>query len=77
MMVEELGLIADEEDPTKNALVTFFSFCFFGIIPLSPYVVSSIFDVDDYLFTSSIILTALALWLLGILKSMFTSRHWL
>lgn len=76
MMVEELGLIPDEEDPKKNALVTFMSFCLFGSIPILPFIVGLIFDKSDYLFLSSIILTVLSLWSLGIIKSRFTAKNW-
>ena len=33
MMVEELGLMSVDENPVKDALVTFVSFLFFGIMP--------------------------------------------
>lgn len=40
MMIEELQLIAGEENPLKNSLVTFFSFCIFGLMPLIPYIIA-------------------------------------
>jgi vacuolar iron transporter family protein len=40
MMVEELGLIPDDENPAKNALVTFISFCLFGAVPITPFIYS-------------------------------------
>lgn len=33
MMIEELGLIASNGDPIKDAFVTFLSFIIFGIVP--------------------------------------------
>jgi hypothetical protein len=33
MMIEELGLGAGDDSPFKNALVTFFSFLLFGLMP--------------------------------------------
>jgi len=33
MMVEELGLMSVDENPIKDALVTFISFLFFGVMP--------------------------------------------
>mmetsp|Transcript_75 Transcript_75/g.10 ORF Transcript_75/g.10 Transcript_75/m.10 type:complete len:138 (+) Transcript_75:563-976(+) len=77
MMVEELGLIADEENPVKNAIVTFLAFCLFGAIPILPYIVGIIIDSKEFLFGSSMILTAIALWSLGFIKSKFTAKHWL
>mmetsp|Transcript_9580 Transcript_9580/g.1518 ORF Transcript_9580/g.1518 Transcript_9580/m.1518 type:complete len:125 (-) Transcript_9580:174-548(-) len=76
MMVEELGLITDDENPMKNAFVTFFAFCIFGIIPLASYIIGAIFDFSDHLFLASLILTGMALWSLGFIKSKFTARHW-
>jgi VIT1/CCC1 family predicted Fe2+/Mn2+ transporter len=40
MMVEELGIMHSDEDPVKNALVTFFSFLIFGFMPVLPYLVA-------------------------------------
>ena len=37
MMVEELGIVESKESPLKNAVVTFISFCVFGLIPLIAY----------------------------------------
>lgn len=76
MMVEELGLIPDEENPIKNAIVTFLSFCFFGLIPILPYIVGEIADSKDFLFGASMIITGCALWSLGFIKSKFTTKHW-
>lgn len=42
MMIEELKLIADEENPFTNSLVTFFSFCIFGLMPLIPIIIANI-----------------------------------
>lgn len=33
MMVEELGLMSVDEHPIKDAIVTFFSFGLFGLMP--------------------------------------------
>ena len=38
MMVEELGILHSDEDPTKNAIVTFFAFVIFGFMPVLPYI---------------------------------------
>ena len=47
MMAEELGLNCNEKSPTKNALVTFFSFVLFGVIPLLPFIVAKVAGKDD------------------------------
>ena len=76
MMVEELGLIETDESPVKNAVVTFFSFICFGVIPILPFIVASIFGRNaDGLFAASIALTAFSLCVLGFVKVIFTGRN--
>ena len=36
MMIEELQLLAGEENPFTNSIITFFSFAIFGFFPLIP-----------------------------------------
>lgn len=43
MMVEELGLLPIDEDPIKNAIVTFTAFVSFGLIPLLPFIIFEVF----------------------------------
>ncbi len=77
MMVEELGIIEDDESPLKNALVTFFSFAIFGFIPLVAYVFASfipIFHTQTFVIAS--ILTGLTLFALGALKVRVTGKNW-
>lgn len=76
MMIEELGMISSEEHPMKGALVTFFSFIFFGFLPLLPFVVAKISGLEDSLFLVSTVLTAFSLISLGILKTSFTQGKW-
>ena len=65
MMNQELELPNPERDnPYKMAIVTFISFIFFGFIPLIPYV----FFKGSSLFVASIFMTALALFLIGIMR---------
>jgi len=40
MMIEELQLIAGEENPFTNSIVTFFSFVIFGLTPIIPSIVA-------------------------------------
>jgi VIT1/CCC1 family predicted Fe2+/Mn2+ transporter len=43
MMVEELGMLPEEEeDPVKNAIVTFVSFATFGLVPIFPFIIGEI-----------------------------------
>lgn len=86
MMVEELGLFppgVDEDAPHKSALVTFFSFALFGLVPLLPYLIAFIFqqdyddkDVQNFLFVASIIMTFVFLFVLGVSKSKLTFQKW-
>lgn len=77
MMVEELGIIEDNESPLKNALVTFFSFGIFGFIPLAAYVASSFIPgMQEKTFITASILTGLTLFVLGALKVKFTGKSW-
>lgn len=66
MMTYEFGMAnPEDENPTVNALYTFFSFLFFGIMPLIPYL---LFEPSQQTFNLSVIGTALALTALGILR---------
>ena len=75
MMVEELGILHTDEDPVKNAVVTFFSFLIFGFMPVLPYVIAYLAhkkDNSNNIFFISIGMTGLCLILLGIVKAKFT-----
>lgn len=89
MLVEELGLMPiDEDDPylaAKSGMVTFLSFQMFGIIPLIVYIVAVVADLNShvqvhdtfsFIFIISCIMTLLALFALGSVKSKFTDEKW-
>ncbi len=77
MMVEELGILEDDESPIKNALVTFFSFLIFGFIPLIAYVVSTFIPgMKELTFILACILTGIILFVLGALKVKVTEKNW-
>ena len=76
MMVEELGLIPDDENPLKNALVTFFSFAFFGLMPLIAFIYGEAAKDANGLFEASTVITGVFLFLLGVIKSRFTYISW-
>ncbi|OEF99944.1 hypothetical protein BHF71_07035 [Vulcanibacillus modesticaldus] len=78
MMVEELGIIEDNESPVKNAIVTFLSFVIFGFIPLITYVISTFLPgLKDSAFIIASVLTGITLFILGALKVKFTAKNWL
>lgn len=69
MMVDELGLMADERRPIVSALTTFVSFVVAGSVPLLIYLLGLIFPIpSDMAFPMSLALSALALFALGAAK---------
>jgi len=85
MMVEELGILPpdEQESPLKKGMVTFFSFLFFGCLPLMAYVVeiavygSSKIASPDRTFGIACGLTGFTMFILGASTSKFTSESWL
>jgi len=77
IMREQLNMFDARESPLKNGLTTFFSFIIFGIIPLFIYVIKYIFPSFSFnAFIFAIILTAIALFMLGSTKVKITGKHW-
>jgi len=78
MMVEELGILESGGSPLKNALVTFCSFCLFGLVPVLAYVLLSFLPfIKPVAFGVASLLTAFTLFFLGAIKTRFTGRNWL
>jgi len=80
MVQDELGLSVPDEDenPWKEGLVTFTAFIVFGFIPLMGYALLLPLNLDvDVLFVIAIVLTAITLFMLGVLKSFFVKRSWI
>ncbi len=76
MMLEELGIVEDDESPLNNAVATFVSFAVFGVIPLLTYVLgtfSGFAAANQFVMAS--VLTGLALFTLGALKVQVTRRN--
>jgi VIT1/CCC1 family predicted Fe2+/Mn2+ transporter len=77
MMVEELGILADEESPLKNALTTFVSFAVFGFMPLLTSVLAQFVPfLRQNSFPVSIALVGVTLFALGAVKTKITGRPW-
>ena len=77
MMVEELGIVEENESPIMNGLVTFFSFIAFGFVPLMAYVFSRVSQMINIpVFSMACILTGITLFALGVLKVKFTGKNW-
>eukprot|EP00656_Telonema_subtile_P050908 TRINITY_DN6717_c0_g1_i1.p1 TRINITY_DN6717_c0_g1~~TRINITY_DN6717_c0_g1_i1.p1 ORF type:complete len:141 (-),score=39.74 TRINITY_DN6717_c0_g1_i1:161-583(-) len=79
MMADELGmeLPSEDDNPWKDGLITFTSFVFFGLFPLLAYIcLNSTGLAQDTLFGLSCGLTAIMLFILGVVKSQFTKQEW-
>jgi len=79
MMKDELGMDAPGEnwDHIKSGAICFASFLLFGSVPLLGFVAFLPLSLDDTtLFYISIGLTAVTLFVLGAIKSSFTTRSW-
>jgi vacuolar iron transporter family protein len=72
MMVSELSLIpeTDRQAAFKKGLATFIAFTLAGFMPLTPYILGT------PNFAGSAVMTSLALFFVGSLRSLITRRHW-
>lgn len=78
MMREELDLSNENKSAALVGLSTFLAFLAFGFVPLIAYVFAAFSGLaTDGLFAYCVCLTALALFLVGALKSRFTLRSWM
>ncbi|MHA1713753.1 MAG: VIT1/CCC1 transporter family protein [Candidatus Ranarchaeia archaeon] len=81
MMVEELGIINENDSPVKNAVATFVAFACFGFIPLISYVSTYLLPLPaadpSFSFYTAAMLTASSLFALGAIKVKFTGKNWL
>ena len=78
MMIEELQLIADEENPLRNSLVTFFSFVVFGLMPLIPIIIAQVnhLHLGQGFIITTLLVSLFFLFVLGFSKSFVTSAKW-
>lgn len=74
---QSYGNNPNEENPIKNALVTFFSFFVFGLVPLLAYILSTFvpFLLENAFMLASV-LTGTTLFTLGAVKSRITQSNW-
>jgi VIT1/CCC1 family predicted Fe2+/Mn2+ transporter len=70
MMKEELGLIKDEKIPLASSVSTFVGFNLIGVIPLVPFIIFSIFnlEINSNVFLYSTISVMSAFFLVGMIK---------
>jgi vacuolar iron transporter family protein len=72
MLTEEYGLPAEIRSPWKAALSTFTAFCVCGLIPLVPYLLAL---KNSFMISS--ILTGVTFFLIGSVKSRWSTSSWL
>lgn len=73
MMIEESGMLEESGNPLWNALATFVAFIIAGSLPLLVYLIGLVVPIDpNTSFTTSIILSGVALFILGAAKVLVT-----
>ena len=78
MLIEELGLLADDRNPLAIALVTFAAFVVAGSVPLLVYLAGLVVPIaPDTALATSLGLSAAALFGLGAAKVLVTDRDML
>lgn len=78
MMKNEFKMPHENISPTKGAITTFISFALIGFIPLFAYTFSPILQLSEKTaFTATSLGTLSALFLVGMVKSKFSTRNWL
>jgi VIT1/CCC1 family predicted Fe2+/Mn2+ transporter len=79
MLAEEYGLPSEIRSPIKAALATFAAFCICGLVPLVPYLFSNnnyLFSVNNS-FTIACVATGITFFLIGSVKSRWSTSSWL
>ncbi|NIA02001.1 MAG: hypothetical protein GWP15_01325 [Nitrospirae bacterium] len=77
MMRNEFKMMHENINPTKGALTTFISFILIGFIPLFIYTASPILQLSEKTsFITTSFATLSALFLVGIIKSKFSTKNW-
>lgn len=77
MMKEELGLIEDDKKPLDTATNTIMGFILIGIIPLIPFVIIYALGLSSSVsesFTSSVVFTGIAFFLIGVIKGKIVKK---
>jgi VIT1/CCC1 family predicted Fe2+/Mn2+ transporter len=78
MMHEELGLDTDEKNPLMSSVATFAAFVIAGIIPILSFLaVTFIPGLGINTFITAAVLTAIALFFVGALRSLVTGLNWI
>jgi vacuolar iron transporter family protein len=79
MMIEELQLLAGDENPFTNSIVTFFAFALFGLTSLIPTIIAQsqgALLITHTVFIYTIAVAAFFLGVLGFSKSLVGGLPW-
>jgi VIT1/CCC1 family predicted Fe2+/Mn2+ transporter len=76
MMLEELNMIEDKKSPIRAGVVTFVAFFALGLIPVLTYVASYLFGFNGDLFLTTVILTLVAMFAVGSVRSLVIKKKW-
>jgi vacuolar iron transporter family protein len=76
MLTDEHGLSLHGPDPLKAALATLVAFLLLGLIPLLPFILHYLNGSSVAPYTVSLILTGVAFFVIGTVKSRFVDQHW-
>lgn len=75
LVSSEYGEYTDETNPKKTAFATFLSFVIAGFLPLLAFILSATLGVfEDSTFQVAIVLTAVALFIVGTLKASIVEK---
>ena len=77
MLTDEHGLSLNGPDPLKAALTTLAAFLLLGVIPLLPFIWNYLNGSPATPYTLSAVLTGLAFFSIGTVKSRFVDQSWL
>ena len=77
MMVGELGIFQEDISPWRSAFATLGAFILAGLVPLLSYLVAIRFpQVAQYSLVAAFLLTGVALFTVGGMRSLLTSTRW-
>jgi VIT1/CCC1 family predicted Fe2+/Mn2+ transporter len=79
MLREEFGLATDTPSAIRAAATTFVAFILMGALPLLPFVYAHLIDRNAiaHPFLWSAVMTGIAMFLVGALKSRFVEQRWI
>ena len=77
MLKEEHGIALQGPNPLRAALTTFCAFILVGVVPLAPFLATLVLAVNlPNPYAWSIVLTGIAFFAIGAIKSRFVEQHW-